>query len=93
MTFYYKNTRQSTPYSVQVYIAPKKTSDWHVLVHRTRPETEGWRRQKNVFDNSGITPATARGLANSLFLGHLWDVLVACHGGVVGMSHWEATDA
>ena len=56
-------------------------------------------KKMRIFDDSEITPATARGFANGFFLGHQWDVLwsrisrglvshcqVARDGGAEGLS-------
>ena len=43
--------------------------------------------KRRIFDDSVITPATARGLANGFFLGHLWDVLLWSRSSPVSVSH------
>ena len=44
-------------------------------------------KKRRIFDDSVITPATARGFANGFFLGHLWDVLPWSRSSHVPVSH------
>ena len=44
-------------------------------------------KKMRIFDDSEITPATARGFANGFFLGHLWDVLLWSRSPHVPVSH------
>ena len=51
------------------------------------PIGPGWGGGGKDFDDSVITPATARGFENSFFLGHLWDVLLWLRSSRVPVSH------
>ena len=77
-----------------------------LLIHRKTPAKAEFEGETKAFRHSKTSPATARGLVNGIFLGHLWDLLlwlwssgrtatsrqVSRHGGVAGMLRSKSTD-